>query len=106
MRHKLSELPFHEVFPGYRGRFVHGEHITQAYWDIQEGYPVPLHHHHNEQIVNVLDGQYELTVDGKPHLLSAGDIFVIPPNVPHAGLAQTDCRLLDIFSPVREDYRF
>lgn len=106
MKFKHSELPSQEVFPGYHGRFVHSNHMTQALWEIEKGYPVPLHSHHNEQIVNVLDGEYELTVDGQPHLLSAGDVFVIPPNVPHSGMARTDCHLLDIFSPVREDYRF
>ena len=36
---------------------------------------------------------------------AAGQVFVIPPDVPHSGRALTRCRVLDVFAPVREDYR-
>ena len=44
-------------------------------------------------------------VDGTPHVLNAGDVFVVPPDVPHTGVARTPCKILDVFAPVREDYR-
>ncbi len=94
-----------EVMPGYRGRFVHTEHTTHAYWDIEADAPLPEHAHPHEQIVNMLEGTYELVVDGTPHVLEAGDVLVIPGNVRHSGRSHTRCRILDVFSPVREEYR-
>ena len=45
--------------------------------------------------------------DGKviDHRLREGDTFFIPPNVPHSGRSITNCRIIDVFCPVREDYR-
>jgi quercetin dioxygenase-like cupin family protein len=56
-------------------------------------------------VVNVLAGTLDLVVDGQTTRLTPGMAFVIPPNVPHSGRAITACRVLDVFSPVREDYR-
>jgi quercetin dioxygenase-like cupin family protein len=46
-----------------------------------------------------------LVVDGEAHVLSAGDVLVIPGGALHRGGARTRCRILDVFSPVREEYR-
>jgi quercetin dioxygenase-like cupin family protein len=53
----------------------------------------------------VQEGEFELTVAGQPIVLRPGEVLVIPSGVRHAGRAITDCRLLDVFNPVREDYR-
>jgi quercetin dioxygenase-like cupin family protein len=99
------KLEARDIRPGYHGRFVHTEHTTHAYWEIDAGSPLEEHAHPHEQIVNLLEGSYELIMNGQSHLLGPGDVLVIPGDVPHAGLAHTDCRILDVFSPVREDYR-
>jgi quercetin dioxygenase-like cupin family protein len=52
----------------------------------------------------MLDGQFELRVDGRPMQLSPGDIVIIPSNVPHSGRAIRNCKILDAFHPVREDF--
>lgn len=98
-------LPAREVAPGYHARFIHTEHTTHAYWQIEPDRPLPEHAHPHEQIVNVLEGTFELVVEGTPHLLGPGDCLVVPGGVPHAGVARTPCRILDVFSPVREEYR-
>jgi quercetin dioxygenase-like cupin family protein len=102
---KLTEVPSREVFPGFHGRFVHSANMTFAYWDIEEGSKVPEHSHVHEQVVNMLEGRLELTVDGKMHTLGSGQVLVIPSNAVHSGRALTPCKVLDVFSPVREDYR-
>jgi quercetin dioxygenase-like cupin family protein len=94
-----------ELAPGYRAHLIHTEHTTHSYVDIDPEMPLPAHSHPHEQIVNVLEGTLELVVDGTPHLLNAGDVFVIPGGTPHGCVAHTPCRVLDVFSPVREEYR-
>lgn len=108
MNHQITDIwstPAREVVPGFFGRFVHGDNVTCAYWDIQANAELPQHQHPHEQIVNMLQGEFELTVDGVPLHLKPGDVVVLPGNVPHAGRAITDCRILDVFHPIREDYR-
>ena len=104
-QYQLSDLEPRELIPGHRGRFVHSEHTTHVYWDISADAELPEHSHAHEQIVNLLEGTYELVVDGEAHLLNAGEVLVIPGGATHSGRAHTACRILDVFSPVREEYR-
>lgn len=102
---ELMKVPPREVFPGFQGRFVHSATMTFAYWEIQAGALVPEHHHVHEQVVNMFEGQLELTVDGIKHTLGPGQVLIIPSHAVHSGKALTACKVLDVFSPVREDYR-
>jgi quercetin dioxygenase-like cupin family protein len=105
MKYCLEVIPVREVFPGFRGQFLHSENMTLAYWSIDADSILPAHSHHHEQVVNMLEGELELVADGIAHTLRAGDVFMIPGNVVHSGRALTSCKVLDVFSPVREDYR-
>lgn len=102
---KLSDIAPREIAPGYQSRLIHSERMTHSYVDIRAGMPLPRHSHPHEQVLNMLEGRFELVVDGVPYVLEPGDVFVIPPDVPHSGHGLTDCRILDVFTPVREDYR-
>lgn len=103
--YQLSDLQQKEIITGYRARFIHGLNMTLAYWEIDAGATLPEHSHPHEQASNILSGEFELTVDGESHLLKPGMGFMIPPDTPHAGRALTACQILDVFQPVREDYR-
>ncbi|HUP23537.1 MAG TPA: cupin domain-containing protein [Thermoanaerobaculia bacterium] len=104
-RVELSATPEREPIPGFHGRFVHTDTMTFAYWDIDQGSAIPEHSHPHEQVVNPLEGELELVVSGARHLLSPGSVYVIPGGTPHSARAITACRVLDVFHPVREDYR-
>lgn len=105
MRQTLTDIPEREIFPGFHGRMVHSGAMTFAWWRIDEGAEVPEHDHPHEQVVNVLEGELSLTIAGIEHVLHAGDVAEIPGGVRHAARALSPCRVLDVFAPVREDYR-
>ncbi len=52
-----------------------------------------------------MEGSFELTVAGETQVLEPGSVAVIPGNAPHSGKALTECRILDVFQPPRDDYR-
>ena len=102
---ELYDIPAKEMFPGYTVRFIHCTNMTFAFWEVKAGSKVPEHAHIHEQVAHLIEGEFELTVDGNPIELEPDKVVVIPSNVKHSGIAITDCKLLDVFSPVREDYR-
>jgi quercetin dioxygenase-like cupin family protein len=101
----LDALPVREPFPGYRGRFVHSRTMTLAYWDVDADAPAPEHSHPHEQILSLIEGEFEFTVGGETESLTAGAVVVIPPGTPHSGRAVTACRIIDAFHPARDDLR-
>lgn len=101
---KLSEVASRELLDGAVARFVHGDTMTVAYWTFESGVPLPEHAHPHEQVTNVIEGVFDLTIHGETTRLEAGSVAIIPPNVTHAGRAVTACRIIDVFHPVREDY--
>ena len=71
---------------------------------IEEGALLPEHTHYNEQVVNVIEGELELTVDGIKHNLMPGNVMVLEPNIVHSGRAIAACKVIDVFHPVRKDF--
>jgi quercetin dioxygenase-like cupin family protein len=103
---EITTLSSREVIKGYKGRAIHTGTITLMYWTVEAGADMPIHSHIHEQVAHVLKGKFELIVNGEPRILEPGIVAVIPPNIPHGGHAITDCELLDVFTPEREDYKF
>lgn len=101
----LQQLNEKEPVPGFKVRFIHSENMTLAYWDIKATAALPEHSHFHEQVVNVIEGEFELSIEGEANRMGPGSAAIIPPNALHAGRAITDCRIIDVFYPVRDDYR-
>ncbi|MEO6228529.1 MAG: cupin domain-containing protein [Ferruginibacter sp.] len=102
---EIEQIIPKEIIKGYEAKFIHGETMTMAFWDVKAGAEMPIHHHVHEQTSQVLEGKFELTVGDERKALEPGTVAVIPSGVAHGGVAITDCKLLDIFSPVRQDYQ-
>ena len=102
---KLDQIEPKEIVPGGVARFVHSYNMTFAYWKFKAGATFPEHSHPHEQVVNMLNGEFELVIGGSAKRLTPGNIFIIPSNAVHSGTAVTDCTIIDVFHPVREDYR-
>jgi len=99
---RIDALEEHEPMKGCHGRFVHSATMTHAYWRIEQGAVVPEHQHAQEQVVNVLEGELELVLDGVPHRLRPGDVLVVPSGARHSARGIVESRVLDVFSPPRE----
>ncbi len=93
-----------ELVPGISARFVHSKTMTLAYVNIAAGSAMPNHSHPHEQILSVIEGELELTVNGETQTLTKGQLYVLGSNVPHSVKALTDCMVIDTFHPVREDF--
>jgi len=101
----LSDIDTKEIIPGFHGKMIHSETMTLAFWEVEKGAMVPEHSHINEQIMHVLEGDFEFKVAGVTKVYTPGELVIIPSNIPHSGKALTPCKLMDIFSPVREAYK-
>ena len=86
----INEVKKKELSAGITGQYVHGNSLTTGWVTIEKGSSLGLHHHPHEQMTIMLED---------------GMIQVIPSNVPHSAIAHEDCTLIDVFNPVREDYR-
>ena len=101
----LFDIKEENILPGYWVKFVHSANMTFAHWRIEAGAPLPNHSHPHEQVTTILDGDFEITIDGETKVLSPGMVVIIPGDTKHSGRAVSECRILDTFYPAREDYR-
>jgi hypothetical protein len=100
----LSEIKPVTLCAGFESKLIHSQSMTWSFVHSKAGFTLPAHQHVHEQVTHILKGDFELTVAGISHLLSAGSVFIIPSNTVHSGKSITDCEIVDVFNPVREDY--
>ena len=105
MAANIKDIPGKDLVNGITGRYVHGQAMTLGYVEIKKGSNLPAHHHVHEQITFILEGQLDMVIGDIPYSLRSGMYHVIPSNVIHSAVAVTDCKLIDVFNPVREEYR-
>jgi quercetin dioxygenase-like cupin family protein len=92
-----------EFIDGLQFRPVIGERMLANYVHFDRNSEAPRHVHEEEQIVIVLDGEFEFEIDGEVRTMRHGDIAVIPAWVPHrAQTYDTTCLEVDVFNPPRK----
>ena len=105
MKYTLDSQESKELFPGFEAKFIHSDNMTVTFVEIKAGAELPEHSHPHEQITFVREGTLQIIMDNKEYLMDKGELLVIPSNVSHKGLAISDCKVLDVFNPVREDFK-
>ena len=101
-----AEIPFVNLGEGIRFKPIFGRNILFNYVYFDPHAVAPVHQHPEEQIGTVLEGECEFELNGVKRTIRPGDVYVIPPNVPHSARAyDKPCVALDIFSPPRSGFR-
>jgi quercetin dioxygenase-like cupin family protein len=88
-------------------RLITGERMMIAHVYFKKGDDVPRHAHGNDQITYILEGalQFWLGANGdREVIVRAGEVLVIPSNLPHRAVALEDTLDVDVFNPPRQDW--
>lgn len=103
----LAQQPSKDVFPGVRITTAWGDEIMLSFLQFEyAGAEVPTHHHPHEQAGMGLEGEFELVIGDEARIIRAGDSYCIPGNTPHSARSVNGpARVLDIFHPVRDEYK-
>ncbi len=101
-----EEMSHYTIFPGVHIRTAAAEKMMLSVVEIEPHAVVEEHSHPHEQVGMLLAGRAIFYIGGEQKTLQAGDLYRIPGHVKHRVVALDEpVRALDIFNPVREDYR-
>ncbi len=104
-RHEsFSTIPTEHLNPLIERQLVTADRAMLARLLLRKGCVVPLHQHENEQITYILAGALKFCIENREVVVGAGEVLVIPSNVPHSAEALEDTIDLDIFTPPRQDW--
>ncbi len=96
-----------ELAPGVVARTFWGEKMLVSVVEFVPNAEAPMHSHPHEQVGSVLEGQVTVVIEGESRTLGAGELFIVPGGVEHAATAGPDgAKVMDIFSPVREEFKY
>ena len=96
-----------ELTAGVKARTFWGENMLLALVDLEAHAVIPTHKHVHEQSGVVLQGQLQFTIAHETRDLKPGDIYLIPSSIEHSVVVGSQpARVVDIFSPVREEYKY
>ncbi|MEN3332629.1 MAG: hypothetical protein V7641_1994 [Blastocatellia bacterium] len=105
--HRWEDMPKERVSDLLERRLITGERMMLAHVYLDKGCIVPKHSHENEQITYILEGalRFWLGEDEQEQVVvRAGEVLLIPSNLPHKAEALEDTLDVDIFSPPRQDW--
>jgi quercetin dioxygenase-like cupin family protein len=100
-----SEIPWEAVDKGMKRKIMaYDDKLMVVKVEFEKGGVGALHQHYHSQITHVESGSFEVQINGEKKILAAGDAFYIPPNVLHGAVCLEAGVLIDVFSPMREDF--
>lgn len=94
-----------KLFEGITASIHHSDTMTFTHVTLEKGAVLPEHHHVHEQWTHMIEGELELTMEGETKVLTPGTAVYIPSNTPHAAKAISQCKVIDCFLPIREDFK-
>lgn len=101
-----EDVPSLPVEPGIVVRPALGKRMNMSFIYFEPRTVAPVHQHAEEQIGTVFQGSLEFELAGEKRTLHRGDVYVIPPHVPHGAVTNEEaCITIDVFSPPREGLR-
>lgn len=104
---RWDDVPREQLNESLARKVISGERIMLAHVYLDKGSVVPMHQHENEQLTYILEGELKFWIGSEgsePVFVKAGEVLMIPPNVPHKAEAIEDTLDVDIFSPPRQDW--
>ena len=105
MFRKKDSAEKRELLEGVHLRtLVHGDKTLMGQFSIARGSAIPAHAHPHEQTGFMVSGKLRFKVEGEVMDVEAGDSWCIPGEVEHSAEALEDTVVIEVFSPVREDY--
>ena len=100
-----GDIAWTELAPGNRRRvLVSRPELMQVEFAFDAGAIGALHSHPHVQASYVAEGTFEVTIGDVTTTLGQGGSFIVPPNVVHGVKALTAGRLVDCFTPRRDDF--
>lgn len=105
--HRWNDMPRERVTDQIDRRVITGERMMLAHVYLKKGSIVPRHSHDNEQLTYILEGalRFKIGPEGSEVIVvRAGEVLVIPSNVPHEAEALEDTLDVDVFNPPRQDW--
>lgn len=100
-----NTIPWEEVGAGVKRKIMaYDKSLMVVRVSFAKGSIGQLHHHFHSQITHVESGAFEVEIDSEKKVLKAGDAFYIPPHKVHGCVCLEDGVLIDVFSPMREDF--
>ena len=100
----VDKLKVNERLPGWRGRYFHAVNMTVAHYAFTRGASIHEHHHPQEELYEVLEGELELTIDGVTQVARPRVAAIVPGNARHSVRALTDGRAIIVDSPARAEF--
>ncbi len=101
----LQEMQTEKVGEGVERQIMgYDNSIMMVRVSFKKGSVGYVHEHFHSQATYVVSGEFEVTVGEKKQILKAGEGFYIEPHVPHGAICLAEGVLIDVFSPMREDF--
>ena len=105
MFQKNGEGSYRQLLEGVHLKTVaYGEQTLMGRFRLARGAVIPPHAHPHEQIGTLISGRMRFMIGGETISAEAGDSWCIPGSVEHGVIVEEDSVVVEVFSPVREDY--
>ncbi len=102
---RSAEVTREEIAPGvYRKIMGWTSRLMVVRVEFGEGTAFPPHNHPHHQITYVVEGEFEIEIEGEKKILKRGDTYVVPGDAMHSVRCLAAGVLLDTFSPMRKDF--